>query len=164
MTGSPPLETIRPAVVEDAEAVRVLLRATWRASYGAILGIDKVDEITSRWHAVDVLRRQIEDPVDRFLVAEREGEILGHAAAAARGDGELRLGRLYVSPTHQGRGIGARLLEAALEGWPGCAFVTLEVEEANVRAIGFYKRQGLTVLGEEIEDGRKQLRMGRRLP
>jgi len=51
----------------------------------------------------------------RFLVAERDGEIVGFASAWVRG-GLWFLAFLFVLPAEQGRGLGRRLLEAVLPG------------------------------------------------
>jgi GNAT superfamily N-acetyltransferase len=51
----------------------------------------------------------------RFLVAERSGEAVGFASAWVRG-GVWFLAMLFVLPDEQGRGLGARLLEAVLPG------------------------------------------------
>lgn len=154
---------VRPATPGDAAAVRALLVETWHAAYDALLGAEEVTAITDRWHAVSVLTRQIEDPGQRFLVVERNGAILGHAAASMGGDDDLRLSRLYVLPVWQGKGVGRDLLQAAIAGWPVAACVTLEVESRNKRAIRFYERQGFSVSGERIEDGRTTLSMRRAL-
>jgi len=154
---SAPIETIRPAVLGDAEATRALLLTTWRATYDEILGADRVTELTNRWHSIEALRRQIADPDALFLVAESAGAIIGHAMSARR-DGVLWLTRLYVAPDRQSRGVGGRLLETAIAGAPS---TRLSVESENQRAIDFYHRRGFAVIAEEIEDGRVILTMER---
>jgi hypothetical protein len=53
----------------------------------------------------------------RFVVAERDGELVGFASAWVRG-GLWFLAFLFVLPAEQGRALGRRLLEAVLPG-PG---------------------------------------------
>lgn len=70
------------------------------------------------------------------------------------------LGALFVRPSAQGRGIGRRLLRIALRMHPE---LTLSVYTDNVRAVEFYRRHGLAVLGRRTEEasGCEELIMGR---
>ena len=61
------------------------------------------------------------------------------------GDEEIFLLIVELSPTHQGRGIGSRLIQqlldqAAVEGKP----LALNVLEVNHRAYALYRRLGFT--------------------
>lgn len=75
----------------------------------------------------------------------------------------LVLGRLYVLPAWQRRGIGHRLLAAALDAHPRAATVALKVEAANAKALAFYAQQGFTVRREAIEDGARVLHLDKAL-
>ncbi len=59
------------------------------------------------------------------------------------------LEELYVEPEQRSRGLGARLLRAALREARrrGCAAVDLEVETAHPRAANLYRRHGFRQLG-----------------
>ncbi len=140
--GSPRLLAIRDVAAADIPAVRDVLVATWHATYDATLGRDKVAEVVASWHSVPRLTTQIGQPETAFLLAERDGRVIGTAHADRREDGSVRLGRLYVLPGEQGTGIGRRLLEAALARFPGSDRTWLEVEPSNGAAIAFYERQG----------------------
>jgi ribosomal protein S18 acetylase RimI-like enzyme len=56
---------------------------------------------------------------------------------------------LAVMPTHRGRGIGRRLLEAVAERarQTGCCKVTLEVRTSNADARRLYERLGFSDAG-----------------
>jgi ribosomal protein S18 acetylase RimI-like enzyme len=68
-------------------------------------------------------------------VAEHDGHVVGFFVVT---DGWLE--QLYISPDHQRRGFGRRLLEGAKAASP--AGFTLWVFEENVGAIAFYEREG----------------------
>lgn len=73
---------IRPAVLQDAEGTRRVLVETWHDTYDPLLGVEKVTEITGRWHAIEALVEQIGLPAAAsFLVAEHLGQLIGHAFA-----------------------------------------------------------------------------------
>lgn len=89
-------------------------------------------------------------PGERYLVAERNGEVVGA--------GELRLyaGRrkhvghigLAVHPDHWGQGVGSELMRALIElgeGWYGLRRIELKVFADNRRAIALYEDHGFVV-------------------
>ena len=94
--------TIRPAEAGDAAAIRHVLIAAFPT--GAEAGL------------VEALARDGDAVVS--LVAEREGEVVGHVLLSrmrVSGDGRaVGLGPVGVVPGFQGGGIGAALIEAAL--------------------------------------------------
>lgn len=63
------------------------------------------------------------------------------------GWGEVRA--IYVLRAYQGRGVGRRLMEAALEQLSSYPKVALWVLKGNERAIGFYEHQGFRFDGTE---------------
>ena len=154
---------IRHAVPQDAEDTRHVLVETWHDTYDPLLGSEKVTEITSQWHAVEVLTQQIGSPDALFLAAEHSSRLIGHAFARMPQLGVLFLFRLYVLPTWQRRGAGALLLEAVVERHPGAARMRLNVKAENVKGVAFYRRHGFTVVGERVEEGSHSLQMEKSL-
>jgi ribosomal protein S18 acetylase RimI-like enzyme len=154
---------IRPATHDDLGAVRRLLVETWHDTFDPLLGRERVTEITDRWHAVDVLARQLEGHDSSFLVAERGSEVIGHALAHVRHPPILVLARLYVRPAFQRQGIGGRLLAALTLRHPQATRIRLTVEVDNAKGVSFYKRNGFAVTAEVVEDGLRGFRMERAL-
>ena len=134
---------VRPATVADLVAVSSMLGETWHASYDSIYGRDRVSELTARWHSPDKLLGGLANKNGVFLVVDHESSIAGTASAVSDDCGaHVDLLRLYVRPSHQGGGLGAKLLEATLRRFPRAQDIALDVEPANLRAIAFYQRQG----------------------
>lgn len=77
-------------------------------------------------------------------VAEEDAQIV--ALLVINGD---FVDHLYVVPTHQGRGIGSRLLELAKSGSAG--HLRLYTFQRNQRARSFYERRGFVAI--EFGDG-----------
>jgi putative acetyltransferase len=97
---------IRPEAPGDAAAIR----AVDELAFGQPDEADLIDAL--RANGTSLLS----------LVAEREGEIVGHilfSPVTLQADeavfAALALGPLAVRPEHQGRGIGSRLVEAGLQ-------------------------------------------------
>lgn len=76
------------------------------------------------------------------------GALLGYVVAwFAAGEGEIA--NLAVAPAARRRGVGARLLEAALEEGRlrGAGTVYLEVRESNATALALYTAHGFSQIG-----------------
>lgn len=150
---------IRRGVVEDAKAGSKMHADTWRISYRGLVPDALLDGLKDdRWEAG--WRRGFEslDPTRVVHVAEIDGRIVGFA-----GGGRARTGAppeyvgevyaLYVSPEHQGQGIGRVLLRAAAEGLIERGLVPIVIWTLfnNPASRGFYESLGGTVIGEKRE-------------
>jgi ribosomal protein S18 acetylase RimI-like enzyme len=76
------------------------------------------------------------------------------------GDEEIFLPLIELLPSHQGRGVGSRLIRAVLdraasEGKP----LALNVLDVNRRAYALYRRLGFTEAGRIVEDPAVKIRM-----
>jgi ribosomal protein S18 acetylase RimI-like enzyme len=155
--------SIRAAEPGDIPAVRALLVETWHHTYDALIGVEMVTEITNSWHSLDNLALQLALPDTSFLVADDDGAIVGHAFADAQRPPVLVISRLYVLPARQRRGIGKRLLDAAVAHYPACEIARLEVEAENAKGLSFYRREGFRVVNEAVMEGINHLTMEKRL-
>ena len=143
------ITTARP---EQAAALSTMLKTAWHATYDGIVGADEVAQITARWHAPEVLARQMADDNALCLIAEDPSGIIGNAYARAAEDGTVELSRLYILPQHQGRGLGSALLKAVQNEYPGKA-MRLEVQPDNTQALAFYQAKGFEVTGRSAHCG-----------
>ncbi|KVC26161.1 GNAT family N-acetyltransferase [Burkholderia pseudomultivorans] len=91
------------------------------------------------------------------LVAEIDGVVVGHLALHAESNPRRRhvagLG-MMVDASHHGRGIGSRLLAAAIdlaENWLNVTRVELTVFVDNRAAIALYEKHGFRIEGESPE-------------
>ena len=103
---------------------------------------------------VDLLRQ--EDALVVSLVAERDGDLLGHVAASpvTLSDGSRRwfgIGPVSVLPDCQGEGIGSAMLVQLKDELRrlNVRRIDLGVHVRNQPAIGFYAKNGFLPVGEE---------------
>ncbi len=142
---------VRTASKRDLAAISKLLGEVWHSTYDAIYGVEKVTKITSEWHKVNALEKQLAKPASEFLIADDGKEIAAMAFASQINDISVKLNQLYILPSFQGKGIGKMLLDEIEESFFEAREFMLEVEEKNATAIGFYEKQGYLKTGN-VED------------
>ncbi|HRD63682.1 MAG TPA: GNAT family N-acetyltransferase, partial [Nocardioides sp.] len=83
----------------------------------------------------------------RYLVAERDGQLVGHAVASLVDD-VAELQRIAVAPAVRRRGVARALLDevVSLAEQEGMQRLLLEVREDNDGALAFYAAQGFVEL------------------
>ena len=145
---------VRTASERDLAAIRALLVETWHATYDAIYGAQRVTEITDDWHSIASLKARLTRPNSEFLVADDGKRIGGMAFAAATTDAKIvLLNQFYVLPACQRQGIGQALLDEVEASFPEANILRVEVEEANVQAIAFYRSKGFLPAGSTADCG-----------
>ncbi|GAA4112348.1 GNAT family N-acetyltransferase [Aminobacter aganoensis] len=148
---------VRTASERDLETIKALLAETWHATYDAIYGAQRVDEITTEWHSLASLKARLTKPNSEFLVADDGKKIAGMAYAAATSDAKVvMLHQLHVRPANQRAGIGRMLLDEVEQCFPEARTLRLEVEQANAGAVAFYKANGFERVGDTDNCGTGQ--------
>jgi GNAT superfamily N-acetyltransferase len=107
---------VRPATVDDAEAIETVRIATWRASYRGIVPDAYLDSLEIKSSRVDRLRAAI-DRADAGarVVGVADSQVIGMGIAGAPEDDQMpkdvgEIFAVYVLPEWQGRGVGRTLL------------------------------------------------------
>ena len=142
---------IERATVVDVARLKQVLSETWIATYADHLSRSTIEQVTTQWHAPGVLRAQLEKPGDYFAVARDDGAIIGLVTVVALNRDELHLSRLYVLPAHQGKGVGSRLLDAAIASYPDAAVIRLEVEQNNAKGHAYWRSRRFVDIGTKIQ-------------
>ena len=125
--------SIRRMGIGDAEAVAAIEAATFARP----------------WSEAAFRQEMEKNPVARYLVAERDGQVIGYAGAWIVLD-ESHVTNVAVTEAERGKGIGIALTEKLL--WYlsnlGAAYATLEVRESNTRAQAMYTKLGFVKVGK----------------
>lgn len=145
---------------DDVRAVLRVHRASWRAAYDDILPERVLDRLSGEPTDEEVAEYfdRVRDR-DGFLVAEREGALVGYAyvrweeTKAFVGPDEAGLKEIYVHPDHWGDGVGTELLERAVDLVPEDATaLKLEAFAENEVGARFYEARGFERVGSrEVE-------------
>ena len=139
---------VRTALVADAPSIAAIGSVAFPAVHNAVVGAEFAAAVVEQTYSLEALTACIErctaaDDAE-FLVAERDGEVIGYLHYDSDG-AEPELHRIYVDPDKKRGGVGRALmheLHARLK--PGAQYILL-VAEANTDAQAFYERQGLVI-------------------
>lgn len=137
---------VRAAVAADAPAVAAVGRVAFTRQYVGLVDPANYTWAAQQWYSDEAVEASIKhcerDPAACFLVAERDGALLGFLQYDEAGP-QPELHRIYVAPSAQGSGVGALLMNALHEQLPPPASYVLVVVEGNDDAVRFYQRHGL---------------------
>jgi GNAT superfamily N-acetyltransferase len=145
---------IRPATVADAQAIcRVAIRAL-RETNARDYTPDVIAGLVAGFSPQRIAAFIASRP---FYVALADGTVVGTAnldGTAARA--------VFVDPDHQGKGIGAGLMEAIEDLARERSVATLHVQSSTT-AEGFYKKLGYVAVGEKFHGTERTIMMEKRL-
>ena len=149
---------IRPAEVDDLQAMVRLFRDCWNISYADLLPLD-VREAMTEEAATELLKGAVVPHADReTLLIEVSGEVAGMARIGIDPDEAQRghLFSLYISPRFAGQGLGKKLLTEALRRIKARGFteISLWVFKENSTAQSLYEKLGFAPNGRERVDVR----------
>jgi len=144
--------TVRPVEVADIAEVVALQVAAWRGAYGGIIP----DDYLRAMSAAEREGRHFERMRDHargasYLLAERDGEVVGMASAGPARDDDLdaetvgEIYALYAAPSAWSTGVGSALMDecTAQLREAGYLHVSLWVLADNTRGRRFYEHRGM---------------------
>jgi ribosomal-protein-alanine acetyltransferase len=161
-----PAPAPRPQIAAG-HAGEIRIRAAKREDLTAISTIEQgcFAKYNLSKRQLQYLQQQRETAV--FLVAEKDGQIVGEGIALLRHHKQTVSGRTYslaVDPAFRGQGIGEKLMKELVEQLRGrgARRIYLEVESTNVAAVRLYERlgfRGIGALPDYYGDGKDGLHM-----
>jgi [ribosomal protein S18]-alanine N-acetyltransferase len=136
----------------------VTIRAATADDVGAVAALEQECLGDDAWSAALVeegIRGAL--PTIRYLVAEQEGLVVGHAVASIVGD-IAELQRIAVAAEQRRHGLATALLDAVAAAGrdDGADRLLLEVREDNAGALAFYAARGFV----EVDRRRRYYRDG----
>ncbi|MFN3864037.1 MAG: GNAT family N-acetyltransferase [Erythrobacter sp.] len=142
----------RPATPADALALARLGADTFVAAFGHLYKPEDLAAFLAEVHSPEAVAGEIAGDECTHCLVEDEGELVAYCklrypsryARYTDAQNPLELGQLYARPQHTGRGIGAKLMDWALEQARGRGHdaVLLSVYSENFGAQRFYQRYG----------------------
>lgn len=149
---------LRPATTADVAALARLGRESFCASFGHLYRAEDLATFLEQVYSQASVAEEIAGEPYHHCLAEEDGELVGfcklrspswyadHSDAAK----PIALGQLYTAPGRTGEGIGARLMEWAIDHarMRGCDAIQLSVYAGNEGAQRFYRRYGFARIAD----------------
>lgn len=154
----------RNAVSTDLAALDAMTRRIWQVTYGFDLTEEDLTEyFGDAFGPQGALARHLEDPTWDYQVALSDGDMIGvvcigpvQADLPVEAAGASQLRHLYVDPRYHAHGVAATLLDWAQHRARavGASAMVLAVRAENGRAVRFYEKHGLAIVGERLIEER----------
>lgn len=129
---------VSPVYAEDFPRIVEVWEASVRATHHFVREAD-----------IDIFRPMVRDALPKLsqivCVRDQANQVVGFTSVA---DGNVDM--LFIHPSARGHGLGKRLLLYAITIWGA---TTLDVNEQNEQALGFYLHLGFKVVGRSERDG-----------
>ena len=132
----------------------------------ALANLDK-ECFTIPW-SLNLFTKELSNSTARYTLAFDGSELIGYGAYySVAGEGSIT--NIAVLPYMRQKGIGAKILEKMIDSAKNenLDFLTLEVRESNIKAIGLYKKFGFKLVGARkgyySDNGETALLMTRQL-
>jgi ribosomal protein S18 acetylase RimI-like enzyme len=141
--------TYRDAHAADAEALAAFAEMTFTETFGHMYPPEDLAAYVGAKYRADVVAGEIAEPETRYVLALRDGVIVGYSKLGVvdmdvDATDALELHRLYVDTSVKGAGVAKTLMDDGL-AWArgkGARVMYLSVWENNMRAQAFYRRYG----------------------
>ena len=150
---------IRKAADSDAQTLTDLGRTTFVETFAKDNTPEDIQLYVAQTFAPDKQLREIHDGNRIIEIAWIENRaagffhlLKGNPDPSVKGPKPIEILRLYVDSRWHGKGVGAALMDKAINAARDGGFETLwlGVWEQNSRATSFYKKYGFNVVGDHI--------------
>jgi GNAT superfamily N-acetyltransferase len=144
---------IIPAAAQHSAVLASLSRQTFVDAFGKENNPTDLNAYVDEAFSETTIRQELLDPNSAFYLAYLQEELIGYlklrrgrTPSALRDCQALELQRIYVQQRAIGRGVGARLMQAAVDyaRQAECYVLWLGVWERSPSAIAFYQKWGFT--------------------
>lgn len=160
---------LRSATVADVPALSALGRDSFVAKFGHMYRPEDLAAFLEETHSPATVAAELANPGRLYRLAELDGRLAGYCKLGlscgwpehARGVHAIELKQLYTDPALTGHGIGAALMDWALEEGRsrGADEMQLSVWSGNHGAQRFYERYGFAkvaditfLVGEQVDE------------
>jgi ribosomal protein S18 acetylase RimI-like enzyme len=147
--------SIEPLTEADVDELIALARGIWYSHYPAIITEAQIEYMLAQRYDPQIVRGELacgDVWWDKLLV---DGEMVGFASYLLTGaPGEMKLDKLYVHPSWQRRGYGAKMIAHAcgVARSRCCTRLVLAVNKNNRSAIAAYLKHGFRVADAVVKD------------
>jgi ribosomal protein S18 acetylase RimI-like enzyme len=143
---------IEPLKIEQLGIVADLAHEIWPIAYGGILSAEQLQFMLKQFYSLKALETQFQNG-QHFLLLKDDEKAIGFLSYELNcyNIQKLKIHKIYVLPTEQGKGLGKLLIDKALEIAiaQNQKAVFLNVNKYN-KARFFYEKLGFAIVKEEV--------------
>lgn len=149
---------LRPATPADVPALSALATDAFVAKFAMLYRPEDLAAYLAESLSEPATAAELANPGRIYCLAERDGVLLGYAKIGlacgfpdhARGQRVMELKQLYTAPAATGQGIGAALMDWAMDQFRarGADEVQISVYAENFGAHRFYQRYGFAKVAD----------------
>jgi ribosomal protein S18 acetylase RimI-like enzyme len=125
----------------DVPQVRYIAEQAWRHTYSSFIPLSIQDQVLADAYSDEEMTYRFDNCVN--FVFEEGQEVIGYAFFKGEGS-TVHLESIYIHPSHQRKGIGQKLMDAAIMHFQPVHTVSLVVYKGNDR-IAFYEKLGFQI-------------------
>jgi ribosomal protein S18 acetylase RimI-like enzyme len=149
---------ITKATLQDLEQLQLISRATFAETYSHNTAADDIQKYVREAFSTEKLTAEIQNACSEFYLTILDEKIIGYlklnfgeAQAEMKDKNSLEIERIYVLAEYQGKKVGQLLYQKAIQvaNERIVDFVWLGVWEKNIKAIGFYEKNGFMKFGKK---------------
>ena len=139
--------TFRPAYPADAAALQVLAHSIWNRVYPSIISQAQIDFMLRHMYNPGQIEAEMRSGYQWEWVDE-DGVAIGFIATKLESNHALKVSKIYLEPSHHGRGFGQEILKHIDESARSAAakVIYLFVNRSNHRAVKAYLRAGFEIV------------------
>lgn len=151
--------TLKKLVLSDLHDLQEISRTTFKETFEMHNSAEDLNKYLHEQLSIDKLSKEIQNPESAFYFGERNNEAAGYlklnwgsAQTELTDPLAFEIERIYVLKPYLGKGMGAFLMDAALEIAYKMkpVYIWLGVWEKNEKAIRFYEKYGFKVFGSHL--------------
>lgn len=140
---------IRILSQDELHLVRQVADVVWPITFREILSPEQIAYMMKMMYAPEVMEKEFHEGI-RFCLVEDGAKPIGYIVWG-QCDSEptaAKLHKCYLLPEYQGKGIGSRMLQQAMEyaREEGYKLLRLNVNRHNAKAIKAYNRNGFKTI------------------
>lgn len=154
MNSTDPAVSLLPVPATEWPLIREMAARIWPNAYGALITPEQIDYMLKKMYSDEAFALDQANGVS-YCWIEWKGERAGFLAfGPTQPDQRCFLHKCYLETRRQGNGIGSKAMEHLIQLlWKEQATaLELRVNRGNESAIGFYRKNGFQVIGEDCLD------------
>lgn len=145
---------IKEATPKDSLLIQKLAQEIFPHTYRHLLTQEQIDYMMEMMYTPSLLEEKIKTQSERFFIGYKEETPFGYLSFEIKDSNYFYIQKIYILPQFQGAKCGTFLFEEAKSIFknecPGPLRVGLNMNKENEKALNFYKKQGMKIVGTRV--------------